>query len=124
MADQTAGDGYPVRRVVAFPLTSARDGHEHLVGEDAMAAGKAGHFTTLCGRAVWSTALACPPGPRCRDCVAIRNADATGRLRHRRASQRRMWTLKAWLHRHSGARHLMLRKREVPARTDKTPHGE
>lgn len=123
MANQTAGDGHPARRVIALPLTSAPDGYEHLVCEDAMTTGKAGRFTTLCGRAVWAAALACPPGPRCRACLATRDIDATDGLLHRGTNQRRMWTLAAWLHRPSRARHVALRKREVPAKTDGVPHG-
>lgn len=104
MADQTAKAGHPRRRVIALPLTSTSDGYEHLVAEDAMAAGQTGRFTTLCGSTVWAAALACPPGPGCQACIAARDTDAADGLRHRRA-KRRMWPPTAWIHRHSRARH-------------------
>ena len=123
MTDQTARDGRPAWRVVTWPLTSVRDGYEHLIAESAMTAPRAGRFTTLCGRAGWAAALTCPPGPQCRACVAVRDADATGGLRHRQTRQRRTWALTAWLRPHSHASHSTLRRREVPAKTDGPPDG-
>lgn len=105
MADQTARAGHPRRRVIALPLTSAPDGYEHLIAEDAMTAGKTGCFATLCGQTVWAAALACPPGPGCRACIAVRDTDAADGLRHRRTKQRKRWTPAAWMRRHSRARH-------------------
>jgi hypothetical protein len=93
MADQIAGDRHPARRIFALSLTSTQDGYEHLVAEDAMTVGKAGRVTALCGRSVWAAALACPPGPRCRACNAVRDTDATYRLGYRRTKQRRMLAL-------------------------------
>ena len=98
MAKQMAGAGQFARRVAALPLTSARDGYEHLIDGDAMTGGNAGPVSTLCGRAVWAAALACPPGPQCRACIAVRDADATVRLQRRRKHRRRIWPLASWIH--------------------------
>lgn len=113
MTDQTAGDPHPTRRVIALPLTSARDGYEHLVDGDAMMAGKAGRFTTLCGRAVWAAALASPPGPQCRACTAVRDADAMVALQHRGVDQRGVRMLAGWL-----------RRREVSSKSGGTSGGK
>lgn len=85
-----AGDRRWAWRTVAVPVTSDRDGFEHLVAESAMTPGSAGRYVACCGRVVWAAALACPPGPRCPACVAVRNADAARAGRRRR----QQW---AWL---------------------------
>lgn len=92
MAGMTgAGDERRAWRTVAFPVTSARDGFEHLVADEAMTPGNAGCYVALCERAVRAAALACPPGPRCPACIAVRNAVPAGRQRHRRTDQRGVW---------------------------------
>jgi hypothetical protein len=113
MADQPAGVARPTRRVVALPLTRARDGYEHLIDGDAVTSGVGGRFTTLCGRAVWAAALACPPGPLCRACIAARDADATVWLQRRRKDRRKIWMLAFLLH-----------KRTLPAEKDGSLNGE
>lgn len=83
------------RHDAVLPVTSARDGQEHLVAEHLMTVGSAGRYSALCGHRVWAAVLACPSGPPCADCLTIRNP--RGR-RHCRANQRRVWTrLAAWL---------------------------
>lgn len=104
MADQTARAGHPRRRIIAFPLTSTPDGYEHLVAEDAMMAEKTGCFATLCGQTVRAAALACPPGPGCQACLAVRDINAADGRRHHRARRRRRWTPTAWIRRHARAR--------------------
>lgn len=83
---------------VVLPVTSARDGREHLVAEHLMTIGSAGRYPALCGHRVWATALACPSGPPCRACLAVRNPRSSGRRRHRRTSQLRVWNrFASWL---------------------------
>lgn len=84
MTDLTgARNQCPGRRVVVVPVTSVRDGLEHLVADEAMTPGSAGRYVASCGDVVWAAALACPPGPRCPACVAARTPDpASGRRRH------------------------------------------
>lgn len=66
MAGMTgAGDERRAWRIFAVPVTSTRDGFEHLVADTEMAPGSAGRYVALCGRSVWAAALVCPPGPRC-----------------------------------------------------------
>ncbi|MGH3815520.1 MAG: hypothetical protein ACRDUV_24230 [Pseudonocardiaceae bacterium] len=107
MAGMTGGrNGRRGLRTVAVPVTSARDGFEHLVADAAMTPGSAGRYVSLCGRSVWAAALACPPGPRCPACVAARTPDpAMQRRRHR---QRRpgvwAWLSLVWRRRHRAAR--------------------
>lgn len=79
----------------ALRVTSARDGREHLVTQEAMTPGSAGRYPALCGRQVWAAALTCPVGPPCRDCFAVGTAYAAGRRRHRQR-QTGVW---AWLKR-------------------------
>lgn len=95
MAGMTGtGDGRRAWRTVAVPVTSVRDGFEHLVADAAMTPGSAGRYVALCGRAVLAAALACPPGPRCSACVAARTADP---VRQRRRHRRRRLGVWAWL---------------------------
>lgn len=78
-------------RTAAVRVTSALDGLEHLVAEEAMAPGNAGRYVALCGCDVWAAALAAPAGTRCSVCVARHNADAADGPRHRRPSRRGAW---------------------------------
>ena len=101
MTDLTSdGDERQAWRVVA--VTSAEDGLEHLVADEAMALENAGRYVALCGRAVLAAALVCPPGRPCRACVEVRTSDAASGRQQRRVG---MW---AWLnpirrHRHRAA---------------------
>lgn len=91
----SVGDG-PAWWTVAVPVTSTRDGFEHLVADgDGMTPGSAGRYVALCGRAVWAAALVCPPGPRCRACVAVCTPEPASVRRHRREQRSRL--LWAWL---------------------------
>lgn len=82
MADLTgAWIEHPSRWSVALPVTSARDGLEHLVADEAMT-GNAGRYVALCGRAVWAASLACPAGRSCQSCVAAHTSDAASRRRY------------------------------------------
>ncbi|MGQ0778504.1 MAG: hypothetical protein ACT4NY_29525 [Pseudonocardiales bacterium] len=97
-----AGD----RRAVALSVTCGRDGREHLVAEEAMTIGSAGRYPALCGHAVWAVALACPAGPPCRACAAIRNPDTPSARRYRRKHRPGVWArLAAWLNRVRLRRH-------------------
>ena len=88
------------QRGVVLPVTSAHDGLEHLVAEHLMTIGNAGRYTGLCGRRVWAAVLACPPGPPCPGCIAVRHAHQSRRRPNRRTGRRGMWTrLTSWLHR-------------------------
>jgi hypothetical protein len=89
-----APHGRPVHHAVALPVTSARDGLEHLVLDEAMTPANAGHCVALCGRALWAAALACPPGPQCRACNAVRDADADSARSCHRQRPHGLW---AWL---------------------------
>ncbi len=101
MADVTgAADERRVRRAFSFSVTSTRDGFEHLVAEEAMTPASAGGYVALCGRAVQAAALACPPGPRCPACIAVRNAVGVSGQRHRRTDQRGTWARLTALLRH------------------------
>lgn len=99
MAELTGADDES-RRGLVLPVTSAHDGLEHLVAEDMMTIGNAGRYTGLCGRRVWAAVLACPPGPPCPGCIAVRYARLPGRRRNHRTGRHRMWPrLTGWLHR-------------------------
>lgn len=76
---------------VVFPVTSVRDGLEHLVTDEAMTIGNPDRYLALCGHRVLAAALVCPPGPPCPTCVAVRSADAAGDRRHRRTAWSRVW---------------------------------
>lgn len=92
MTDLTGtGGGRRAWRTFAFPVTSVRDGFEHLVDDATMTPGSAGRYVALCGCGVWAAALVCPPGPRCPACTAIRDSVPLGRQRHRRTDQRGVW---------------------------------
>jgi hypothetical protein len=85
-----------------LPVTSAHDGLEHLVTEDTMTLGTAGRYTGLCGRRVWAAVLACPAGPPCPDCLAVRDTPVPGGRGNRRGRWPR---LISWLTRRRRARH-------------------
>lgn len=75
-------------------VTSSQDSVEHLVREEAMTPGSAGCYVAVCGRSVRAAALACPPGPRCPACIAVRDADAASERRRHRQCPPGLWT---WL---------------------------
>ncbi len=82
MAELTGADD-DQRRVVVLPLTSALDGLEHLVAEHLMTISNVGRYPGLCGGRVWAAVRACPAGPPCPGCIAVRDtsvlvADGTG----------------------------------------------
>lgn len=84
MADLTGTGSERLVRWAAWPVTSVRDGLEHLVADEEMAPGSAGHYVALCGRGVSAAALACPPGPPCPACLTARISHAASeRQRHR-----------------------------------------
>ena len=64
-------------------MTCAADGHDHLVADDAHAAGTAaatGRYAALCGHQVAAAPLVCPPGPPCPRCVVhVRHSPLPGR---------------------------------------------
>ncbi|MGH4022055.1 MAG: hypothetical protein ACRDT0_23035 [Pseudonocardiaceae bacterium] len=64
---------------LVLPITCGRDGHEHLVADEAIDTGHAGHYVTLCGHDLLAVALAYPPGPRCWHCIAMREDRTTQR---------------------------------------------
>ncbi|MGH4014769.1 MAG: hypothetical protein ACRDSL_12755 [Pseudonocardiaceae bacterium] len=71
MAEMTAPEGeQPPSRVLG--VTCARDGREHLVADEAMTPHSTGRYPALCGHGVWAAVLACPAGPPCRRCAAVR----------------------------------------------------
>lgn len=95
MADLIGGgDGCLVKQAVALPVTSVRDSLEHLVADEAMTPGNAGHYIALCGRDVSAAALACPAGPPCPACVTARTSDAANQRRRHRQDRPGIW---AWL---------------------------
>lgn len=99
MAELTGADD-DQRPEVVLPVTSAHDGLEHLVAEHMMTIGNAGRYTGLCGRRVWAAVLACPPGPPCPGCIAVRYAHQLGHRGNRRTNRHRMCTgLTGWLNR-------------------------
>ena len=75
-------------------VTCAQDGRDHLVSDEAMAAGLSGHagrYVALCGHRVSAAVLACPPGPPCSRCVALWRAWANASRpvnRHQRRHHR------------------------------------
>lgn len=75
-------------------VTCTDDGRDHLVADEAMAAGNAGagRFWALCGHRVWPALLICPPGPPCPGCVAVArayaNAPSSRDRRQRRSGAR------------------------------------
>lgn len=75
-------------------VTSARNRVEHLVREEAMTPRSAGCYVAVCGDPVQAAALACPPGPRCRTCLAVREAHARDQRRRHRQRPPGRW---AWL---------------------------
>lgn len=74
-------------------VTSVGDGRRAW-RTDGMTPGSAGRYVALCGHAVWAAALVCPPGPRCRACVAARTPEPASARRHRREQRPGVW---AWL---------------------------
>jgi hypothetical protein len=93
-----------VWRTAEVRVTSNQDSIEHLVREEAMAPGSAGCYVAVCGRSVRAAALACPPGPRCPDCTAVRDANAGSERRGHRQRPPGLW---AWLN--------LVRRRRHPA---------
>lgn len=68
---------------VVLRVTCGRDGYEHLVNDEAMTPGCAGRYPALCGHPVWAAVLACPSGPPCLACVAVRRAQIANERGHR-----------------------------------------
>ncbi len=78
----------------SLPVPCGRDGHQHLVADEAIDAGHAGRYEALCQHQVWAVAAAYPTGPPCPHCVAVREGRTGGRRsapwrksRHRRTNQ-------------------------------------
>lgn len=71
-------------------LTSTADGRDHLISEQATAAGLAagrGEYVALCGHLVMAAPLVVPPGPTCVDCEAAQHRITTTSIasaQHRR----------------------------------------
>ena len=84
----------PVPHTGALLVTSARDGLEHLVVDEAIRPGNAGYCVAVCGRALWAAALACPPGPRCPACIAVRDVSTGSKRGRDRRHHPELW---AWL---------------------------
>lgn len=93
MAELTAA-GADEHRVVVLPVTCCRDGREHLVAEDEIVPANAGRYTAACGHRVLAAVLACPAGPPCRNCLAVRSAY---RPRKRRTCPIDRPGVRAWL---------------------------
>lgn len=85
------------RRALLVPVTSSRDGFEHLVVEETMRPRHGGRWIALCGYAVWAAALACPPGRRCPACSAACHADAADGPHQRRLLNRRRGAWARWV---------------------------
>ncbi|MGH3940701.1 MAG: hypothetical protein ACRDTG_19105 [Pseudonocardiaceae bacterium] len=90
MPELTGSDG-DRRRVVVLPVTCCRDGHEHLVAEDAIVPANAGRYTAICSHPVLAAVLACPPGPPCRACIAAHRAHPLRGQRTRQTERRGVW---------------------------------
>lgn len=118
-----AGDGRRAWRSIAVPVVSARDGLEHLVAESTMTPGSAGRYVACCGRVVWAAALACPPGPRCPDCVAARTSEpARQRRRHRQHRPGvRTWLNPVRRHHHRAAGAVALPDVALPVHKPESP---
>lgn len=100
-------DAQHLQRAVALSVTCGRDGREHWVTEEAMTAGGAGRYPALYGHAVWTVALACPAGPPCLACAAIRNPGTASARRYRRRHRPGVWArLTSWLNQTRLRRHL------------------
>lgn len=69
-------------------VTSTADGRDHLLSEQATAAGSApghGRHLALCGHLVTAAPLVVPPGPTCWDCeTALHRNTTTSPTSHRR----------------------------------------
>ncbi len=78
------------RRVLLLSVTCLRDGHEHLVRDDAVTPDSNGRYPALCGHRVLAAGLICPAGPPCPDCATAERAAA------REASRRRAGWLGRW----------------------------
>jgi hypothetical protein len=76
---------------VVLRVTCARDGREHLVAEELMTPGSAGRYVALCGHRLLAAVLACPPGPSCPTCVAVRKAAVADGRRSRRTDRPGVW---------------------------------
>lgn len=126
MADLAgAGDERPVRRGVALPVTSARDGLEHLVADESMTPENAGRYVALCGRTVWAAALACPAGKPCSACIAVRRLAVVDGRRRERTDRHGMWArLTTRLRRQPRARHAVSSRASPSAGTGEVPDAD
>ena len=72
----------------SITVTSTADGRDHLISEQAPAAGLApghGSYLALCGHLVIAAPLAAPPGPTCRACeTALHRTTIASTTSHRR----------------------------------------
>lgn len=70
-------------------MTSTADGRDHLISDQATAAGlMAGHgrYAALCGHQVLAAPLVAPSGPTCSDCeTALHRITTAGATSHRRS---------------------------------------
>lgn len=74
------------------PVTCVADGLDHLVTDDAHAAGVAagtGMYLALCAHQVAAQPLASPPGPPCPRCALASRQSRAGRAQHRRGGRHR-----------------------------------
>lgn len=83
MADLTTPDGEQWQPQM-LAVTSARDGREHLIAEEVLAADSAGQYPAVCGRTVWANSMAYPAGPPCSECATVQAAYATSPSSNRR----------------------------------------
>ena len=69
-------------------VTSTVDGRDHLISQQATAAGLVtghGEYVTVCGRLIVAAPLVVPPGPTCFDCeTALHRVTAARISSHRR----------------------------------------
>lgn len=80
-------------------MTSSADGGDHLISEQATAAGLVashGEYVAICGRVVVAAPLVVPPGPTCLDCETALHRITTGSS----TIQRRRGLLAQLLHLH------------------------
>ncbi|MGH3904114.1 MAG: hypothetical protein ACRDTE_07995 [Pseudonocardiaceae bacterium] len=77
--------GSPVRPVA---VTSTVDGRDHLISDQATAAGLVagdGRYRAMCGHRVVAAPLVVPPGPTCLDCETALHRVTTGSTVRRRS---------------------------------------
>ncbi|MGH3921323.1 MAG: hypothetical protein ACRDTT_00300 [Pseudonocardiaceae bacterium] len=78
---------HPRSSVRPTTLTSTVDGRDHLISEQATAAGLAagrGAYHAMCGRRVLAALLVVAPGPTCLDCETALHRITTGSSTSRR----------------------------------------